>query len=87
MDTQLKIIKSNVTLDIGGEGRPDRCQVLVDYRTQAPGASHTTGFGVSVPLPPGAIVNGPLAAEKNARRQAADLLEKAANHLRKEASK
>lgn len=84
MSIQQKIIKSNVTLGIGGEGRPDRCQVFVDYKVGAPGTDHTVVFSVQTLLPPGAIVGGPLAAEKNARCQAADLLEKAAKYLRTE---
>ena len=82
MGTELKIIKSNVTLEIGGEERPDLCQVLVNYQIQVPGVNYTTTFGVRVYLLPGSIVKNPLAAKKNAQRQAAALLEKAAKYLR-----
>ena len=84
--TNLTMSKSNVTLDIGSGNEPDRCQVSVSYQLDLAGKRFSTSTGATVLLPAGSIVKGPLAAEKDARVQAADMLDEVAAFLRKEAA-
>ena len=83
--TDIKLTNSNVTLDIGADAAPDKCQVSVSYRLSAPGINFSTNTGATVLLPPGTIVKSPIGAEKQARIEAADLLDEVAAFLRKEA--
>ena len=83
----LTMTTSNVTLDLGTANEPDKCQVSVSYRLDFPGKRFSSSTGVSVLLPSGTIVENPLAAEKQARIEAADILDKVAAYLRAEAKK
>ena len=85
--TDLTMTSSNVTLDIGTANDPDRCQVSVSYRLNFPGKTFSSSTGVTVLLPPGTIVKGPVEAEKQARIEAADILDEVAAFFRKEAAK
>ena len=81
--TKLEYTRSNVTLDIGENGAPDRAHVSVSYRL---GGNFSSSTGAAVQLPPGTIEKSAKAAENEARIAAADLLDSAATFLREKAA-
>ena len=82
----ISIIKSNISLDRGEEGKDDSGSVSVAYTLSGtPGLRGSVG--VSVRLPSGTIVKDYLTAELQAQRIAVDILDAAALFLRTETEK
>lgn len=80
----ISIMKSNVSLDRGEDGKDDSGHVSVAYALSGtPGLKGSVGL--SVRLPSGTIVKDYLMAEMKARKIAADILYASADFLRKEA--
>ena len=74
---EIQVKKTDVTLNIGENGAADRANVSIRLRT----GPQSSGFSLTVDLPPGTIVSDPLSAEKQARHAAADILDKVVSSL------
>ena len=71
-------VKTDVTLNIGENGAADRAEVRIHVRT----GTRSNSFRLKVDLPPETIVSDPLSAQKQARHEAADILDKVVSSLR-----
>ena len=71
-------VKTDVALNIGENGAADLATVSITVRTE----TRSNSLRLKVVLPTGTIVSDPLSAQKQARHEAADILDKVVSSLR-----